>query len=548
MGRFWLLLIFSLFLSASELRAEYFVIRSYNVEVEITEEGYAEFREVIRVEFSEPRHGIYRDIPLKSRINGETVKRIIQNVEVEGHKKKTSTNNGNFRIRIGDPDAYVDGFVTYVIKYRVLNPLNFYEQNIEFYWDLLGTSWPVPTDRFLFSVTLPNRISLEQSDVLVFSGEKGNSGTDANFEVSGSRIEGSSLHGFNAGEALTIAVNLPVDSFEPMSAWEKTRKTHGLLFAPLIFLFAGGWATWKARNKKLTIMPEYFPPEDVSPCIAGGFVDHRVDTSDVLCLLPQLAIKGYLQIETEEGGFWSKDKVYFTKLKELDGSESEFEKMFYEALFSYGDRVRLKDLKNKFYVHIGEIRNAVRKWIDKQGWYESSQRNMGCLVAIGGVAAIAWGMYALIAKENLDGIALLVTGVVLFILTTQFNKRTPTGNEAYLRFAGFREFVKKAEKPVIERLLKDDPNYYDKTMPYALAFGYLKNWNQQFEGLLSEPPRWYYGHGHAAAGMESWNQFSDNFSSEIDDISSVFTSSPSSSSSGGGSSGGGSGGGGGGSW
>ncbi|MBK8554468.1 MAG: hypothetical protein IPL65_01280 [Lewinellaceae bacterium] len=49
--------------------------------------------------------------------------------------------------------------------------------------------------------------------------------------------------------------------------------------------------------------------------------------------------------------------------------------------------------------------------------------------------------------------------------------------------------------------------------------------------------------------MNSWNNFAESFPSEIDQIGSVFNSSPSSSGSGGGgSSGGGSGGGGGGSW
>jgi uncharacterized membrane protein len=128
------------------------------------------------------------------------------------------------------------------------------------------------------------------------------------------------------------------------------------------------------------------------------------------------------------------------------------------------------------------------------------------------------------------------------------------GNETYRKFQGFKEFVSRAERPVIERLMKEDPNYYDKTMAFALAFGYLKQWNHKFEGLLTQPPSWYSGPMiYGSNSMDSFNHFSESFPSQVNTIGSAFSSSPSSSSSGGGggggfSSGGGGGGGGGSSW
>ena len=47
-------------------------------------------------------------------------------------------------------------------------------------------------------------------------------------------------------------------------------------------------------------MTEFFPPEGVSPAVAGGFVDHSVDSNDVLSLIPHLANKGYLRMEAKE--------------------------------------------------------------------------------------------------------------------------------------------------------------------------------------------------------------------------------------------------------
>jgi len=535
------------------LRAEYFTITNYKVAVVITDEGYADFTETIEVLFSEPRHGIFRQIPLKSEVNGKTVVRILRDIKVQGFRFSTSKEGNNLVLKIGDPDTYVDGRQVYQITYRVLNPLNFFEEHSEFYWDLMGNSWPVLTEAFAFEVSLPDRIALNNADVRCFSGPRGSTEQGAELQVFSNRISGQAMQKLMPEEGVTLAIRLPEAAFQPMSDWEYLREQHGLLLAPILFLLSGFLAVFMARNRRVPIMTEYFPPEGISPVVAGGFVDHSVDNNDVLSLIPHLANKGYLKLEMEEGsGFFSKDKITFFKLKEAGDDLMVFEKQFFDALFATGDRVELADLKDKFYVHLGAVRTNVKSWIQGQGWYEPDQKTMGCVVSIAALVALVWGGYAVFGQENLDGIALIVVGIAMFVMATQFNKRTVSGNKTYQQLEGFRQFVKKAERPVIERLLQEDPMYYDKTMPFALAFGYLSRWNKQFSGLLSQPPSWYHGRGYAGSNLNNgWSSFAESFPNEVDNIGSVFNSAPSSSSSGGGgggSSGGGSGGGGGGSW
>jgi uncharacterized membrane protein YgcG len=255
----------------------------------------------------------------------------------------------------------------------------------------------------------------------------------------------------------------------------------------------------------------------------------------------------------ESSGRSKNSNLTFIRLKDPGDDLKPFEREFMESLFITGDQVQLSSLKDQFYMHLASVRKSVQNWIRDQGWYEPDQRTMGCVTAIGGLGAIVWGAIAIFVSQNLDGIALIVTGLILFFLASKFNKRSPKGNATYRKLEGFRKFVSKAERPVIERLLKDDPLYYDKTMPFALAFGYLKQWNKQFEGLLTQPPSWYSSpHMYGTDLNRSWDTFSTSFPSEVNEISSVFSSAPSSSGSGGGGgggfSGGGSGGGGGGSW
>lgn len=543
-----------LVLLPSALRAEYFTIREYVVNVRITPEGYADFEEVLRVEFTEPRHGIFRFIPYRDDIGGKRVDRYFEEIDVEQIKFSSFKENLNMVIKIGDADKYVDGLQTYTITYRIINPLNFFEQNTEFYWDLIGTAWEVPIEQIRFSITFPDKVLLTRDDVRCFTGGAGKAGEDVTFSVQPNGVTGQTTRAFSYGEGLTVAVNLDKDVFKPMSGWRWFLKRHGLLLAPIAFLIGAFYAMYHARNRRMTIMTEYFPPDGISPAIAGGFVDHSVDSNDVLSLIPHLANMGYLRLEVEEGkGLFAKDKVTFVRLKEAGEDLLPFENHFFNALFAYGDRVQLESLKNKFYVHLGAVQSSVKGWIHNQGWYESGQKKLAGLVGLGGVIAIGWGVFALFARQNSDGLALIGTGILMFFLSTRFNKRSPDGNKTYQRLEGFRRFVEKAERPVIERLLKDDPHYYDKTMPYALAFGYLKQWNRMFDGLLMEPPSWYGGPMmHTGSMHHSWQNFSESFPTEVSKIGSVFNSSPSSSGSGGGGgggfSGGGSGGGGGGSW
>ena len=553
MRKHGLLIVFSLLFCISSLKAEYFTITRFSVNVTITEEGYADFDEVIEVEFSQPRHGIFQFIPYRNMIDGKQVDYIFKDIRVEGFKFSKSKENNNLVLKIGDADTYVEGRQVYKIHFRVLNPIHFFEDHAEFYWDILGQSWPVTSENFSFDVMFPDKMKPDEQRTFVYMGEEGSTDTMA-FQVSGQHIFGASPRPLLAGEGVTIATYIPKDVFQPMDAMTSLWMKHALVLPAILFVIIGFIAKFMARNRRQTIMTEYFPPAGVSPVIAGGFVDHSVDNNDVLSLIPHLANMGYLRMEATEGkGFFKKDSITFHKTKEAGADLMPFEKMFYDGLFSYGNVVPLDSLKDRFYTTMSLIKANVQGWIHDQGWYEKDQKAFGCVTGGLALVAIAWGAYAIFANQNMNGIALGLAGFILLFIANRFNKRSLAGNETYRKLEGFRQFVAKAERPVIERLMKEDPLYYDKTMPFALAFGYLKQWNKQFDGLLTQPPSWYTGpHMYAAGTMGSWNTFSESFPSEINDIGSVFSSSPSSSSSGGGGgggfSGGGGGGGGGGSW
>ncbi|ODA43721.1 putative membrane protein [Thermodesulfovibrio sp. N1] len=113
---------------------------------------------------------------------------------------------------------------------------------------------------------------------------------------------------------------------------------------------------------------------------------------------------------------------------------------------------------------------------------------------------------------------------------------------------GYEEFISRVEKSVIEKLFPPEkiPEVFEVTLPFAIAFGEAERWSEAFEGLFTEPPRWY-----ESRGSFSTIYFANSLNTFTSQATHALTTQPRSSSSGsrgGGFSGGGGGGGGGGSW
>ena len=141
-------------------------------------------------------------------------------------------------------------------------------------------------------------------------------------------------------------------------------------------------------------------------------------------------------------------------------------------------------------------------------------------------------------------ITYMLAGIAIFILSRLMNdipKRNQYGRELLGRIKGFKTFLETAEKPRLEMLVAENPEYFYDILPYTYALGVSDVWIKQFETISIVPPTWY-----DSTSDFDINNFSSFLDSTISSATSVITASSSSDS--GSSSGGGSGGGGGGSW
>jgi uncharacterized membrane protein YgcG len=193
-----------------------------------------------------------------------------------------------------------------------------------------------------------------------------------------------------------------------------------------------------------------------------------------------------------------------------------------------------------------EARSALNVEIDRLGFYEPASRLLGKV--LGGLAIGVFFLHFWLVRYNVSSSAITIPSVfltagILAIFASIMPKKSIKGRRLYQHVAGFREFMRRVEAPQLERLLQEDPLYFNKTIAFAVLFGMAAPWAERFQGLLAAPPEWY--STTAGRPFTSVGELGGALESNLQTMTSAFSSSSSGS---GGSSGGGRGGGGGGSW
>ena len=81
----------------------------------------------------------------------------------------------------------------------------------------------------------------------------------------------------------------------------------------------------------------------------------------------------------------------------------------------------------------------------------------------------------------------------LLYIIGNFYRRSRYGMDKYGQILGLVDFIKKVEKPRLEKLLDENPSYFYDVMPYAQVLGLSKAWANKFKDLEVGKPDWYVG-------------------------------------------------------
>jgi hypothetical protein len=197
-----------------------FTITDYDVRVAVLESGAYSVAETIQVDFTEPRHGIYRTIPLDGGA--------VADAGADDVPYTVEESGGNLVIRMGDPDATVTGSQTYRLHYTFLPAQGASQGHNEVYINLIATGWDTTTGSVTFSVTLPKPFDSEKLGFTL--GPEGSAGYDPgalSFSVQGNTITGGVNRQLQPYEGLTMRLELPQGYFAGAGAQEAPEPTPG---------------------------------------------------------------------------------------------------------------------------------------------------------------------------------------------------------------------------------------------------------------------------------------------------------------------------------
>lgn len=354
---------------------EYFVINKYNVFIKVNQDASLDVDETIQVTFTSERHGIMRYIPFLYNVQslpegteraertiepGGQIRTFVENIKVENHHYEVSTEGGYKVIKIGSASKYVSGQQQYVIHYRVLNAINFFNDKSELYFNIIGDRWNTTIDNANFTIALYKPLP-EKPFSFVATGPTGSRENNTQTHWTDNTFSGFTTKQLNAYEGLTVGIRFPKDYLvQPNYA------LRGILWLLLpLFIFIIAYYLWRrfGKDDDVSIQTEYYPPVNVSPSISGYIIDDKLHRRDLTALIPYWGAGGYLQVnELQSESFFGlvKNKEYeFVKLKELPADAASFEKTLFNGIFDTGDHVNLKDLKNVLYKNNGRCQQRL---------------------------------------------------------------------------------------------------------------------------------------------------------------------------------------------
>ena len=374
--------IFSILIcSYLSVQAEYFKITNYDINIQVSREGFFDVQETIDVQFFEKRHGIIWNIPQKYVYERENRDLSFTNIYVEGYRFKKSYKNGFLNIRIGSPTKWVNGNQRYILNYRVYNAFINKETHQKFHWNLVGTGWDVPIEKCTYTIVLPDKPQLSENDYKVYSyKDQSISKNVIKYNWDG-YLTGRANRPLEKNEGLQMELLFPNNYIKSISSLEldsntsykDTTNSHedfSSLISVLTIIFLSGLglfhffktkeqsirtqpilkrtappvSTTKRPNPSVNIKKEVYPPVSITPAEAGFLIDNSADYRDLIAFLPYWGRAGLIKIiKTEYGDY------QLVKLKDITTSVEKYELTFFERIFKNSDAPLLIDLKDKFY-------------------------------------------------------------------------------------------------------------------------------------------------------------------------------------------------------
>lgn len=338
-------------------------------------------------------------------------------------------------------------------------------------------------------------------------------------------------------DTLTMTLSLPEGYFAG-NYRQSSLGTVLTVFAWLALAVAAIYWFMTLRNPGLHVQARTLPPDGVNPgdvpfLLAGGHADFNM-------LVSHWAVLGYLSIFVSKSGH-----VILRQKMPMGNERRSFERKLFDLLFAEDGVCDGASLR---YKRVGEKAMEVlpRYWSRRM-----FEKRSGSPLLVKALCALACALACVVAMdavapEKLHGLFLLISfiaglamcylmvqacgawflndwlwtgvgmgcGLMLLIVggmggatgimlpavalsvflgwqTCHGGLRSPWGDEILGQTLGFRRFLLHATDQNVQQLLRRDPQYFYRILPYAQAMGQAKRFVTLFHDCRLEPCQWY---------------------------------------------------------
>ena len=509
-------------------------IRNYEVTVQINKNGTLTVNEVIDYQFGEEfKHGIYRDIPLRSKRFGFDVHKsfIKMNwIKRDGKDEEYTKNHfyEGIRYRIGSETELVNLYKTesvYELNYDIYNAVFEKDGIYQVYYNAIGQFWNVPIEQASVIIRFPDGQKIKKNEIEkleVYTGSYGEKGENYDILENDEEIHISTKE-LEAKNGLTFMLNLKTDKISPTLV-DKLKIVYlsnpAIIILPFLLLFLTIYSivTWNLFGRDpqgKSVIPEFNLPKDISPMFAA-YINGERDTVEILNAgIFTLLTKGFIVANRVNGEikYNKESKTVYTQETEL----AEEERMLLDSLSSekndiFGSEKRIYNKANSI---IEILKDKYHKIIYKNNGsflvpfycaapvfmiFIFSQTNfeifnpfiiLYILITLGSFFHRIW---ITVSKKLLIGLLIIVIlgvsfyqGIEIFVFTTYFvilfivyakliGKYTNEGLRKKEYLKGMKMYIKTAEDNQIRKFdnVKELIEYFNGILPFAVALG-VKN-------------------------------------------------------------------------
>ena len=443
---------------------------------------------------------------------------------------------------IGDHTVRIDYDLSGVVEMTEVN-----EEMVMMLTLPLISGFAYPVESMKFTVTLPGNITTRPT----FIGSYQQSSTESfmKFAVNGSMITGELTSPLKDHESLTMYLQVDREMFRDVPVYVRNGNPEIIPMAVCAGLALLYWLFF-LRTWPLIRIRRATPPEGVT----AGEMGCRLTFAgaDLTMMVFSWAQLGYVLIHLDDSG-----RVWLHKRMEMGNERSAFEVKVFRELFGKrryvdgtgyqyarlclkfarqvpGQRSMCKPRSGNIKIFrilscgvgifggiclamnisgilalqvilavIMAVGGAVSAWSIQEGMYRIHIRGKLPLYICDGLILL-WLLIGLYAGQFWIALAMVASQLLTGVAAAYGGRRSEMGRQNATQVLGLRHYMKSIESEELNRVLKNDPEFFYNMAPYAIALGVDRQFSKRFGGRKLPPCPYFVSGLHGRHTAQDW--------------------------------------------